>query len=287
VRTVPECYSCLESLVRKTAELATSNFELRARAVREGMKVLEQEFPRQRIPTQIAGEAQRVVRKVSGNLDPFREVKDREMAVAARLVSRIRDRFGNDGAGLMRLAVLGNAVDFFKDLDAVVEQVDHPVNFHLDETAAFVARLERAHLVLYLADNAAECFFDYPLIAWLAERAEVVYAPKAGPVQNDLTLDDLIRAGFAAKMQNIITTGTDTPGLDWELASAEFREIFNRADLVLAKGMGNYETLSEFAPARKVFFLLMAKCRPVARSLGVPLDSFVATFSSTSSFAGG
>lgn len=279
MRTFPECYSCLESLVHNTAALATADPDLRALAVREGLAVLEREFPRRRIPTQIAGEAQRAVRRVTGNADPYREAKDREMGVAARIITRIRDRFGGDYPGLMRLAALGNAVDFFKDLDTVVARMHSPVDFVLDQTGEFLKRLDTTRLVLYLADNAAECYFDYPLLTRLAEDTEVFYVLKEGPVQNDLTVDDLVQAGFAAKMQNIITTGTDTPGLDWELAPRQFREVFDRADLVVAKGMGNYESLSEFGPGRKVFHLLMAKCRPVAGSIGVPLDSFVAAFS--------
>ncbi|MBE0466205.1 MAG: DUF89 family protein [Candidatus Desulforudis sp.] len=273
--------------MHNTAALATADPDLRARAVGEGLAVLEREFPRRRVPTQIAGEAQRVVRRVTGNADPYREAKDREIGMAARIITRIRDRFGGDYPGLMRLAALGNAVDFFKDLDTVVAQMHSPVDFVLDQTGEFLKRLDTARLVLYLADNAAECYFDYPLLAQLAEDTEVFYVLKEGPVQNDLTMDDLVRAGFAAKVQNIITTGTDTPGLDWETVPAAVRELFERADLVLAKGMGNYETLSECGFGHKVFFLLMAKCRPVAGSLGVPLDSFVAAFSSTDSSAGG
>jgi len=280
VRTVSECYYCLGKLVEKTAELATADPGLLARAVQAGRRVLEREFPQRRIPTQIAGEAQRVIRQITGNPDPFRDVKEREMALASQLIGEVRDRFGNDLDGLLRLAVLGNAVDFFKDLDAVVEQAAKPVTFCLDETEAFRERLAQARLVLYLADNAAESYFDWPLVEWLAVKTEVFYVVKEGPVQNDLTVADLVRAGFAARMQNIITTGTDTPGVDWDLASAEFKALFSQADLILAKGMGNYETLSELAFPRKVFYLLMAKCRPVSGALGVPLDSFVATFGS-------
>ncbi|MEW6459163.1 MAG: ARMT1-like domain-containing protein [Bacillota bacterium] len=278
MRPVQECYSCLVGLIRKTAELATSDPERRAHAVREGLAVLDRDFARGRVPTQIAGEAQRVVREITGNPDPFRTVKDREMAVAARLITGLQARFAGDLAGLMRLAVLGNAVDFFRELDEA--ELARPVKLYRDEVSAFEQRLNGARQVLYLADNAGELYFDYPLFRYLAGRTSVTYVVKDGPVQNDLTADDISRAGFGPQMPNIMTTGTDTPGVDLELVSPGFRDAFDRADLILAKGMGNYETLSEMAAGHRVFFLLMAKCDPVARSLGVPRDSFVASFSS-------
>ncbi len=74
----------------------------------------------------------------------------------------------------------------------------------------------------------------------------------------------------------MITTGTDTPGVDMAMASEEFKAEFEAADLVLAKGMGYWETLSELPPEGKVFYLLKAKCKPVADSLGVTLNSYVA-----------
>jgi uncharacterized protein with ATP-grasp and redox domains len=74
----------------------------------------------------------------------------------------------------------------------------------------------------------------------------------------------------------VITTGTDTPGVDMDMASDEFKLEFEAADLVLAKGMGYWEALTELSPRGKVFHLLKAKCRPVADSLGVGVNSYVA-----------
>ncbi len=277
MRPAEECYSCLVGLVKKTAELATPDPNRRAMAVRDGLAVLERDFARRRVPTQIAGEAQRAIRNITGNPDPFRAVKDREMATAAQLITGVQGRFAGDLAGLMRLAVLGNAVDFFREMDAA--ELARPVELYLDEIGGFEQRLHEAQRMLFLADNAGEMYFDYPLVRHLAGRISVTYVVKDGPVQNDLTADDISRAGFGEEMPNIMTTGTDTPGVDLELVSPGFRNAFDQTDLILAKGMGNYETLSGLVVGPRVFFLLMAKCDPVARSLGVPRDSFVATFS--------
>jgi len=99
---------------------------------------------------------------------------------------------------------------------------------------------------------------------------------KEFPVQNDITIADLDMFRMSQDMSRAISTGTNTPRVDMATASAEFKDEFENADLVLAKGMGCWETLSELPAEGKVFYLLKAKCQPVARSLGVPLNSYVA-----------
>jgi uncharacterized protein with ATP-grasp and redox domains len=79
-----------------------------------------------------------------------------------------------------------------------------------------------------------------------------------------------------AELGEIIDTGTATPGIDLSQASAEFKREFSSADLIFAKGMGYYESLSELPAKGRVFYCFRAKCQPVADSLGVPLKSYVA-----------
>ena len=106
--------------------------------------------------------------------------------------------------------------------------------------------------------------------------ASVAYVVKGSPVQDDVTLEDVRLAGLEAELGEIMTTGTATPGIDFSLASAKFKREFHAADLIFAKGMGYYESLSELPAEGRVFYCLRAKCQPVADSLGVPLNSYVA-----------
>jgi uncharacterized protein with ATP-grasp and redox domains len=104
----------------------------------------------------------------------------------------------------------------------------------------------------------------------------VTYVVKESPVQDDITLQDLRMAGLEKELDRVITTGTATPGVLIHQASDEFKREFAVADLILAKGMGYYETLSEFTGDGRVLHCLMAKCQPVADSIGVPLNSYIA-----------
>jgi len=130
--------------------------------------------------------------------------------------------------------------------------------------------LSRAGQVLSLADNAGETVFDRLLIETL--HAPVLYAVKRGPILNDATREDALAAGVH-RVADIVTTGSDAPGTILDRCSEEFRRFYDTAELVIAKGQANYETLSDQGP--KVFFLLQAKCPVIARDAGVPVGSII------------
>lgn len=203
-------------------------------------------------------------------------MKEAEVAMARQLAilhtSASRDGLRSD----IELAVRGNTIDFFKDPEEIQRDLMLPVEFAIDNIAQLESRLESSRRILYLADNTGEVFFDLRLVRNLGDFAPVTYVVKEAPIQNDITLSDLERYGLSGDLPAVITTGTDTPGVYLNEASADFRSAFEAADLVVAKGMGYWETFSESPPTGKVFHLLKAKCVPVAKSLGVPLDSYVA-----------
>ena len=177
---------------------------------------------------------------------------------------------------LVRLAALGNTLDFFRPLDAIKADMRQKISFVIDDTADFEAKIRNAQKILYLADNAGEMFFDLPLYKWIRQFSYIIYVVKAAPVQNDITMEEIYRAGLNTEFESIMTTGTATPGIDFSLASTEFKQEFESADLIFAKGMGYYESLSELPDQGKFFHCLVAKCQPVADSIGVPLNSYVA-----------
>jgi uncharacterized protein with ATP-grasp and redox domains len=103
---------------------------------------------------------------------------------------------------------------------------------------------------------------------------QVLYVVKGGPIQNDLTRADLYASGLGEALEPVVDTGARTVGLVLAETQADFQRLFREARLILAKGMGHFETLSRLRDPR-LFFLLQAKCRPVAQALQVPLGSFV------------
>jgi hypothetical protein len=150
------------------------------------------------------------------------------------------------------------------------------MKFIIVDLQQFEAKLKEASKVLYLADNVGEIYFDLPLVRKMRQLVDVRYVVKPSPVQNDATVEDIKQAGLEGEFVVVITTGIASPGVILDWASDQFKQEFKEADLVFAKGMGHYESLSELPGQGKVFYCLMAKCRPVANSLGIPLNSYVA-----------
>lgn len=276
MKATEECRPCLEGLLRQATGLATEDPALRARVIDEGLAFLGREFSTGRTSIAVATPLHRLVRDMTGNPDPYEKVKDAELEMSAGILSSL-DCAARDGLlSCLVFAVRGNSIDFFKDLEEIMVAMAGPVEFSIDDTAWLEERVRGAERILYLADNAGEVPFDLPLVRRLGEHAPVTYVVKESAVQDDVTLADLEKYGMTRDLPRVIGTGTDTPGVDMAIASDQFKAEFAAADVVLAKGMGYWETLSELPAEDKVFHLLKAKCRPVAESLGVSLNSYVA-----------
>jgi len=291
MKLAPECYDCLQRLICQAATLATDDALLKQRAIKEATKILDENFSAEQLSIVIATKIHAMIKEVTHNPDPYRKMKDKEMTIAKELylelslraeaASRRRGRkrsnlYKDDFRDCLRLAAAANAIDFFREPSFIEEDIRKPVNFAIDDSEQFEARLKDAGEVLYLADNAGEIYFDLPLVKWMRQFANVIYVVKPAPVQDDVTLEDIKKAALESEFGKVITTGTASPGVVFALASEQFKQEFESADLIFAKGMGYYESLSELPRQGKFFYCLMAKCEPVARSLGVPVNSYVA-----------
>jgi len=243
MKTYLDCYPCLLRQALDAAQMAGADERQRKAVLDHVLGLLRQVEPSS-TPPEIGDQVHRIVRRED---DPL------EVAI--------------------RLSIAGNIIDFGPareyDLWDVVERVlVQP--FATDDRAAFREALARADQVLYLADNAGEAVFDRLLIEILD--VPVVYAVKGGPILNDATVEDALAAGVD-HVAKIISTGSDAPGTILDLCSEKFHRLYEEAELVIAKGQANYETLSE--EGTKVFFLLQIKCPAIARDVGVPVGSVV------------
>jgi hypothetical protein len=227
-------------------------------------------------PPEIGDRVHRIVRRETSAGDPYRLVKEvstqRALALYPQLKALVEE--ADDPLEVAaRLSIAGNIIDFGPERDydlwKTVERVlDQP--FALDDRAAFRETLANSNQVLYLADNAGETVFDRLLIEVL--NVPVIYAVKGGPILNDATREDALSAGLG-QVAEIVETGVDAPGTILSRCSEEFRQIYDEAEMVIAKGQANYETLSE--QGSKVFLLLQTKCPVIARDVGVAIESIV------------
>ncbi len=276
MKSAPECYQCLKKLAINTAALAAGGDSLRAKAEEVALKALDDGFSPNTVSIVTASQIHRAIRELTGNPDPYRDMKNREIEVSWELYRELGAEGFVEFRECLELAAKANAIDFFRPLDIVRQEVRKPIRFAIDHSDILAERLEKADSVLYLADNAGEALLDLPLVLYMSKLTAVTYVVKAAPTQNDITLEDIERAGIVDRFPRIIDTGTATPGIVLPEASEAFKAEFKAADIIFAKGMGYYESLSELPAAGRVFHCLKAKCAPVARNIDVPLDSYVA-----------
>jgi len=276
MRLQPECRPCLEKLVDLTVGLATTDPGTQGEARRRALDIIARKFCPEAIPAVIANLFHRAIMDLTGNPDPFRPRKDAETHLMQRLFAAVApDDPGDELPALLELAVAGNALDFFRPAADITRDLRDRVHLTGD-VAVLLSRLAAAPgRLLFLADNAGEQFFDRPLMAALRRRGwQALYVVKGGPIQNDLTRADLAASGLLTDLEPVVDTGVATVGLILEETSVLFQSLWAAADVIVAKGMGHFETLSRVRDPR-LFFLLQAKCRPVAAALSVPRGAFV------------
>ena len=213
------------------------------------------------------------VREMTGVADPYaaakRETNRRALALLPGLRRRIADSPDPLHAAI-RVALIGNIVDLGIgrdfDLEGEVRRILGTNLLTVDDTPIFRKLLKDCHRILYVCDNSGEIAFDCLLVEQLKARCEVVASVKSGPIINDATMEDAEEVGLTSLVK-VIETGSDRIGVDWRHVSPEFSKMFQSADIVLAKGQGNFETLDE-TPG-EIFFLLKVKCGEIASALGV------------------
>jgi uncharacterized protein with ATP-grasp and redox domains len=176
----------------------------------------------------------------------------------------------------VRFAIAGNAIDFalqtLQDAEAAVYTIHHAKDATLNgDTEAFKEEIVAAQNILYLADNAGEIVFDRLLLEQMP-RERTTLVVRGAPVINDATMKDARAAGITSLVE-VVDNGSDAPGTVLDDCSPAFLARFDKADLVVAKGQGNFETLSDVS--KNIWFLLKVKCRVIAAPLHCEVGSMV------------
>lgn len=275
MRTYPECVPCILRASLNAARLGKAKDGSIWAAMTEAAALASRWDPRDP-PIALGGEMAAILKSRLGNGDPYREAKREANARVLALYPQIKAEVEKAPDPLERallVAAAGNALDLgiYAALDveeALFSAVRRPRGRW--DYAPFRAALTRAHQILYLTDNAGEIVTDRILVEELLRSGKkVTLAVRDGPVLNDVTPEDLKEVGFPEDLE-VITTGSILPGTWLPRCSQAFLQRFSQAELVVSKGMGNFEGLSmEPGP---IFFLLQAKCFPVATELGVNLN---------------
>ncbi len=279
MQTFLDCVPCFFRQALGAARLASDDPAVHERVMRQVCKACV-DFDMKQSPPVMGQKIHRVIREAAGNGDPYKAIKARFNRHGILLRDRMRQRV-TDAAdpfdAALRLAIAGNSIDFGVRDDVTEGETTRLIEqaFHQSlngATPALKDALGRARHVLFLADNTGEIAFDQLLIEQIGPE-RVTVAVRGRPVINDATREDAEAVGLTDDVC-VIDNGSDAPGTILDDCSPAFREAFERADLIIAKGQGNYESLSGVDTDR-IFFLLITKCELIADHLGCPKGSFV------------
>jgi len=238
-------------------------------------------------PPEIARIGYKLLKDISFNADPYQAIKQKSNRCALRLLGKLKNKVNGSKDRLLaavELAIAGNIIDFGVknnlNVEAELKKILATKNNSTDKKLIFYypkfrQALKGVKSILYLADNAGEVVFDRILIEEIKKvypDKDVYYAVKAKPIINDALLEDAKFCGID-KIARIISNGTDAPGTILTLCSKKFKKIYKSADMIISKGQGNFETLSQ--AKRPIFFLFMVKCQVVARHTNCKLGDRV------------
>ncbi len=231
-------------------------------------------------PPEFAMDVYAKVEELTGQDDPYRTGKEESNRIALDMVPLIQERIKSALDPVKEsilLSIAGNIIDFgvtgdidvLRELNQILreEKKSDARFFQIDE---FLIRLHNSKRILVIGDNCGEIVFDKIMIETIKEQwpdKKFIFAVRGGPIINDVTYDDAVKVGLD-RVANIISTGVQSPGAVLSRASKEFVSEFYKADMVISKGQGNFEALSDVD--REVFFLFMAKCDVIAKFVGCP-----------------
>lgn len=280
MRVGEACYTCFFEQSKRVLSQCKLSLEEEKRIMRAVEEFLAERYTEEAVPALLGTELHRMLKRLTGCEDPFREAKARAnrlaislVPAAQKIIQRAQDRFG----AAVRVALAGNLLDYgvygASECESRLKRAleEEPAINHIPRLRRLA---EEGRRVVYLLDNAGEVVFDKLLIEELKRRGlEVTAVVKSKPIINDATLEDAQQVELTQTCR-VITSGGDVVGVEFGEASEELLRAFELADFVIAKGQGHFETLDTYEE-KPIAFLLKAKCATVADALRVRQGSSV------------
>lgn len=274
-----ECYFCHIKTVEKLVEKFRPDSKTTDNLVFEIHKLLDEN--RKLSNPYLATKIHRIARKHLKRVGLYEEEKIQANDVLLKQYDywkKIADNSENPFHTAAKLAVIGNIIDY--GAHSVGHDISQQIKtcfareLVIDETLKLEENIKLAKSILYIGDNAGEIVFDKLFIETIKHQ-NITYAVRGKPVINDVTYDDIKQCGID-KYCTIVSNGFDAPSTLLEHCSDEFLKAYHNADVIISKGQGNFEGLME-SDNHKIFFMLMAKCNPMANLLNVSKGDMVIT----------
>jgi uncharacterized protein with ATP-grasp and redox domains len=266
----------------EASRIVTDDIEIQDEVVEETLKILSN-YKSYRNSPDLAREIHQIIKVKTGIMDPYSQIKENDLEAAKNIYPYLKEFLNckdHKTYWALKIAATGNNIDaaVYKDINLTkCMETELYKKFSVCDIEIFESKLKKASNILIIGDNTGETIFDKILIETLSG-IPVTYGVRNEPIINDVTEKDAIASGLN-EVARIVSTGCNAPGLILEDCSDEFIDIYNKSDIIISKGQGNYEALSE--ENSNIFFLLKAKCPMISRKLNVNLNEYLFKYNGT------
>ncbi|MHA1577954.1 MAG: damage-control phosphatase ARMT1 family protein [Candidatus Thorarchaeota archaeon] len=287
MKVTTQCAHCLIERAINQVKLATDDSKLQMKVTTEMLKLLGSDFNEDSVPSHIGTDRDLLVQKMTGK-DPYYDLKKISNTMALSILPellKIVESAGSDAARFRKATLItaaANAIEFdvsgrdftLDELRDIIDQVESDIA--IDQIDEFMQLCQNVDELVYLMDNAGEVVLDMILIKEIKRLGPKVYAVvKGGPILNDATMADADEIGLAEYADEVVDTGSSSIGVNLQRNSEEFLSLLKSVKLIVAKGMGNYESMTEFEPTAPTVHIMRTKCNPVAQHVGCEQDKNV------------
>ena len=237
-------------------------------------------------PPVIAAPLYEAMAHMSGKIDLYDEQKAHATSQAYTYIPFLEETINancDTFMAILKTAVVGNVIDLAAEVSFDLHHAIHTVfdtPFAHDDSKQLYEKLSCAQTLLYIGDNVGEHLFDKLAIEHLKQlfpQLHITYMVRGNFIINDVTIKEALEANMQT-VCTLIDSGVPTPGFVYDLATLEAQVHFDNADVILAKGMGNYECMSPVT-RQNIAFLLKVKCSVVSASLGHDIGSIICKMS--------
>ncbi|MFP4498209.1 MAG: damage-control phosphatase ARMT1 family protein [Vulcanimicrobiota bacterium] len=273
-----DCLGCQMKTFFKVMKLCVPESERQVELIKDVLvKISKTDFNLNQV--QFAEKINTFIKKNTGNPDPYLKFKQEKNKAAAVIAQRLKPEIEKSDDPLMeaiKAATAGNIMDLFAGDAGRIEDTlrnIRKVGYRVNHFEKFKNDLQTISNILYITDNAGEIFFDELLIDQLvALGAKVTVCVRGYPAGDDALEEDYKMTGLR-QITGLTDTGTGHQGFVLEEVKEEAGNHYRQADLIIAKGMGNFESLFHVQDTR-LYFLFAAKCEPIATLAEVEVGDF-------------
>ena len=279
-----QCIPCLLKRIIFETELNTNNPNVKKKVIRNACEILSKYYDHNINSAELATKVHKIVYETLENNDPYKNLKQQSNEIALSLIPQIKKMIKESKDPLkmsILCSIIGNNLDFGID-GASSEPNDLRKIFkksiknglEYDDTQKFKIILKNSKKVLFFSDNCGEIVFDKILCQELKKYnpdLNLTLIVKGKPILSDATMKDAEDLDFIKVVDEILNTGCFAVGVDFNKMPIKLEKKLKNADLIICKGMANYESFSD-TKYKPIVYLLRTKCDSIANSMNLPIN---------------